>query len=72
MKDDGDKAVFLGGCKELDIFKWLCGMLPDASDNEVLFVRYGVVVLLLTAKFGEVADQSELFGERRGFTRKCS
>ena len=72
MKDDGDKAVFFGGCKEFDIFKWLCGILPDASDNEVLFVRCGVVVLLLAAELGEVADQSELFGECRGFTWKCS
>ena len=71
MKDDGNKAVFLGGCKEFDKFKWLCGVLPDASD-EVLFVRCGVVVLLLAAESDEAADQSELFGERRGCTRKCS
>ena len=72
MNDDGDKTVFLGGCKEFDKFKWLCGILPDASDNDVLFVRCSVVVLLLAAECGEAADQSELFGECRGCTRKCS
>ena len=72
MNDDGDKAAFLGGCKEFDKFKWLCGILPDDSDNEVLFVLCGVVVLLLAAEFSEVADQSELFDECSGCTRKCS
>ena len=72
MKDDGGKAVFLGGCKEFDKFKCLCGILPDASDIQVLLVHCGVVVLLVAAEFGEVADQSKLFGECRGCTRKCS
>ena len=70
--DDADKAVFLGGFKEFDKFKWLCGILPDNSDYEVLFVLCGVVALLLAAEFGEAADQSELFGECRCCTRKCS
>ena len=72
MNEDGDKAVFLGGCKEFDKFKWLCGMLSDDSDYEVLFVLCGVVVLQTAAEFGDVDDQGELFGECRGCTLKCS
>ena len=67
--DDGDKAVFLAGCKEF--FKLICGMLTGVSIDEELFVLCGVVVLLL-ADCGEVADQSELFGECSGCTLKCS
>ena len=72
MKDDGDKAILLGGCKEFEKFKWLCGILSDASDDEVLFVRCCVVLLLLAAECGEVADQRELFFECKGCSRKCS
>ena len=32
IKDDGDKAVFLGGCKEF--VKLICGMLTAVSVDE--------------------------------------
>ena len=65
INDDGVKAVFLGGCKEF--VNLICGMLTGVR----CLVRCGVVVLLL-ADFGEVADQSELFGDCSGCTLKCS
>ena len=72
INDDGGKAVFLGGCKEF--VKLICGIqtgVTGVSIDEERFVFFGVVVLLL-ADCGEVADQSELFGECSGCTLKCS
>ena len=69
INDDGDKAVLLGGCKKS--VKLICGMLTEVSVDEEWFVLCDVVVLLF-ADGGEVADQSELFGECSGCTLKCS
>ena len=68
IKDDGDKAVFLGGCKEF--VSSTCGMLTEVFDDDVWFVLCGVVLLL--ADCGDVADQRELLGECNGCARKCS
>ena len=53
MNDDGDNAVFLGGCKEFGIST--LGKLTDVFDDDVL--NGGVLVF---ADCGDVADQSEL------------
>ena len=68
IKDDGDNAVFLGGCKEFVSSTY--GMLTEVFDDDVWFVLCGVVLVL--ADCGDVADQRELLGECNHCTRKRS
>ena len=69
INDEDDNAVFLGGCKEF--VKLTFGILTRVAIDEEWFVFCGVVVPLL-ADSGEVADQSELFGECSGCKLKFS
>ena len=68
MNDDGDNAVFLGGCKVFGIST--LGTLTNVFDDDVRFVLNGVVFVLVDC--GDVADQSELLGDCNGCTQKCS
>ena len=68
IKDDGDKAVFLGGCREF--VSSTCGTLTEVFDDDVWFDLFGVVLPLTDC--GDVADQRELLGECNGCARKCS
>ena len=58
IKDDGDKAVFLGGCREF--VSSTCGTLTEVFDDDVWFDFCGVVLPLTDC--GDVADQRELLG----------
>ena len=62
IKDDGDKFVFLDGCRELVKFNWWRDVLLDVSDGN-FDPLCGLVTVLLDAEFGDVADQRELFGD---------
>ena len=69
MNVAGEGAVFLGGCKES--VNSIRGTLTDVfAEDDDLFVLCGVELIL--ADCGDVADQSELFGDCNGCTRKCS
>ena len=68
IQDDGDKTVFLGGCREFVISTF--GTLTDVFVDDVWFDL--CVVVLLLADCGDVADQRELLGECNGCARKCS
>ena len=68
IKDDGDKAVFLGGCSEF--VSSICGTLREVFEDDVWFDLCGVVLIL--AVCGDVADQRELLGECNDYARKSS
>ena len=68
IKDDGDNAVFLGGCNEF--VNSTRGMPTEVFVDEFWFVLCDVVLVL--ADCGDVAEQSELLGECNGCIRKCS
>ena len=70
INEVGDNALCCGGCREFAIS--IRGTLIDVFVNEdVLGVLCGVELVLADC-CGDVADQSELFGDCIGCTRKCS
>ena len=70
INEVGDNALCCGGCREFAIS--IRGTLIDVFVKEdVLGVLCGVELVLADC-CGDVADQSELFGDCIGCTRKCS